>query len=119
MLSTPFSCSRNENAIPIAVAGSTYGRKTIAWYWRLPRMRSLSTSAIARPSPSMTGTVSSSFRLFEERLAELRVVDDALVVVEPDPDRRVEVARVEAVAHDLHEREAEREGHRADAPASA
>ena len=50
----------------------------------------------------------------QQRLAELRVVDDTLVVVEGDVDRRVEVARVEAVAHDLHEREAEREGHRGD-----
>jgi len=33
VLSTPFPCSRNENAMPIAVAGSTYGRKTIAWYF--------------------------------------------------------------------------------------
>ena len=50
----------------------------------------------------------------EEGLTELRVVDHPPVVVEPDPDRRREVARVEAFPHDLHERIAERKGHRAE-----
>ena len=44
----------------------------------------------------------------------LRAMDDAAVVVETDPDRGGEVARVEAVAHDLDERVAERERHRGD-----
>src|SRR6266516_4268909 len=82
VLSTPFPCNRNENAMPIAVAGSTYGRKTIAWYWRMPRMRSLRTSAIARPRASITGTASSSFML-------LRIDVRRDEVLGPDRDGRL------------------------------
>ena len=86
----------------------------IAWYWRIAADAVVEHERDGEPEPEHHGHRQQQLDVVLERLAELRVVDHAAVVVEPDPDRRGEVARVEAVAHDLHERIAERECHRAD-----
>ena len=64
------------------------------------------------PEPEHDRHAQEQLQVVDERLPELRVVDDAAVVVEADPDGRVERPRVEALTHDLYERKGEREPER-------
>ena len=63
-MSVPLSASTNEKVNPITVEGRMKGRKTTARYWRQPRIRSLSTSAISSANVVVIGTVAKSFKLF-------------------------------------------------------
>jgi hypothetical protein len=66
------------------------------------------------PEPEHHRHREEQLQVVQQGLAERLVGDHALEVVEADPDRRPEAARVETVAHDLYKRKAERERHRAD-----